>query len=126
MRVTAMTGGYRVCAGWDSTIGLEETVVPPYTPVQVSGNRVQILGRSVRFNRFALPESITSNGHEILASPVQFVVETETGSPRWQTVRLRRVKQNEAVVEWESFAGSEEMVQRVRTRMEFDAVCCSP
>ena len=109
----------RLC--WlDSTIGLEETVVPPYTPVQVSGNRVQILGRSVRFNRFALPESIASNGHEILASAVQFVVETKKGVPRWQTVRLRRVKQNEAVVEWESFAGSEEMVQRVRTRMEFD------
>lgn len=104
----------------DSTIGLEETVVPPYTPVKVSGSRVEILGRAVGFNRLGFPQSVVSNGREVLASPVQFVVEGAEGRIEWQTARQRRVKHNEAVVEWNSEAESEALSQRVHTRMEFD------
>ncbi len=104
----------------DSTIGLEETVVPPYTPVRVSGSRAEILGRAVRLGRQGLPESITSNGHEILASPVRFVVEGMEGEVRWSSLRQRRVKHNEAVVEWQSTAANEWLSQRVQTRLEFD------
>ncbi|NSW79118.1 MAG: hypothetical protein HPY54_08805 [Chthonomonadetes bacterium] len=104
----------------DSTIGLEETVVPPYTPVKVNGSQVQILGRRVRFGRLGLPESMVSNGREILASPVRFVVEPEGGEVRWQNARQRRVKHNEAVVEWQSTAENDTLRQQVHTRMEFD------
>ncbi len=104
----------------DSTIGLEETVVPPYTPVEVNGSWVEILGRRVRFNRLGFPESVVSNGRQVLASPVQMVVEAAGGPVRRKPVRQRRTKANEALVEWESLAESDTLVQRVRTRIEFD------
>ncbi len=104
----------------DSTIGLEETAVPPFTPVKVNGLQAEILGRSVRFNRLGFPESVTSNGRQVLASPLQMVVETEDGQVRWKPVRQRRVKANEALAEWDSLADSDALIQRVQTRLEFD------
>ncbi|GBC95237.1 hypothetical protein HRbin16_01024 [bacterium HR16] len=104
----------------DSTIGLEETVVPPYTPVKVLGRCAEILGRTVRLGQLGFPESITSNGREILASPLSVVVETNTGEVRWSSVRQRRVKHNEALVEWQSTAENDLLIQRVQTRLEFD------
>lgn len=104
----------------DSTVGLEETVVPPFTPVKVSANRAEILGRTLRLGRLGFPESITSNGLEILASPLRLVVETAQGEVRWSSIRQRRVKHNEAVAEWSSTAEDEVLSQRVETRLEFD------
>jgi hypothetical protein len=63
----------------DSTLGLEDEVVPPFTPLKVRGDTIECLGRKVKFGAIGLPESIQSNGREILASPVRFVVETENG-----------------------------------------------
>jgi hypothetical protein len=59
----------------DSTIGLEQTPTRPYTPLEVRGLAVACLGREVRFGALALPESIRSNGREILAAPVAFMVD---------------------------------------------------
>jgi len=63
----------------DSTLGLEDEVVPPFTPLKVKGETVECLGRKVRFGKFGLPESIISNGREILAAPVRFILERNTG-----------------------------------------------
>ncbi|MEN3001904.1 MAG: glycoside hydrolase domain-containing protein [Armatimonadota bacterium] len=104
----------------DSTIGLEETVVPPFTSVRVSGTQVEILGRTLRLGKLGFPESITSNGIELLAAPLRFVVESREGTIHWSTVRLRRAKHNEAMAEWLSIAESEWIQQRVQTRVEFD------
>ena len=56
----------------DSTIGLDDEPVKPYTPVEVEGRTHRCLGREVRFGENGLPESIRSNGREILAAPVTF------------------------------------------------------
>ncbi len=63
----------------DSTLGLEDEVVPPFTPLKVKGETVECLGRKVRFGKLGLPESIISNGREILAAPVRFILERNTG-----------------------------------------------
>ena len=60
----------------DSTIGLDDEVVAPYTPLKVRGRTVDCLNRQVRFAETGLPQNIVSNGQEILARPVSVVVET--------------------------------------------------
>ncbi len=77
----------------DSTIGLDDEVVPPFTSVTLDGRTAGVLGRMVRFDALGFPESITSTfsrnvdridapPREILAGPVRFVVDgaTWTGS----------------------------------------------
>ncbi len=104
----------------DSTLGLEDKVVPPFTPLKFRGNAIECLGRQVRFGALGLPESIQSNGREILAAPVGFVVETESEQINLKPSRRKWLKGNEAVAEWETKATSDAINLTVRTKMEFD------
>lgn len=54
----------------NSTLAQEPTVVKPFTPVQVEGRTLRILGREVVLNDLGLPAQIKSNGIDVLASPI--------------------------------------------------------
>ena len=45
----------------DSKIGLDDSLYKLYTSVQLKGNAIKILGRELRFDRYGLPEKISSN-----------------------------------------------------------------
>ncbi len=76
----------------NSTLGLDEDVVPPFTPLESSGNRAKCLGREVLFDAGGLPQQIRCLDKDLLAAPVAFEVETPEGfvpfSPR-ETKTLR-------------------------------------
>jgi hypothetical protein len=44
----------------DSDIGIDDSVFKPYSPVSLQGNSVHILGRTLWFDRYGLPQRITS------------------------------------------------------------------
>jgi len=59
--------------GWLGTkAGLTDTPVPPFTPVRVQGDAFACLLKDYAFAGRALPASIRSEGHELLAGPVRF------------------------------------------------------
>lgn len=64
----------------NSTLGIDDEVVPPFTPLKVQGNTISCLLREVGFGPLGLPERIVSSGREVLAAPLRFLVET-TGDP---------------------------------------------
>ncbi|WP_129588376.1 glycoside hydrolase domain-containing protein [Solilutibacter silvestris] len=99
----------------DSTLYQDDSVVAPYTPVQVQGDVLSILGRHVRIGADGLPAAIdseftprmTSIGNTpraLLAAPMQLVVEgggkadvaTVTASPKFETLGPARVRWNAA------------------------------
>ncbi len=97
----------------DSTIGLDDKVFAPYTPVQVENQTVRVLGRSVHFNSTGLLDSIEStfsrnndsiHGHaqQLLAGPMAFIAETGSGAARWAGGVPRILKQSSGAVVWES------------------------
>ncbi len=51
---------------------------------------------------------------------MRFVVETSGGEVQFKPLRQRRLRANEALVDWESIAESDFLTQRVHTRLEFD------
>ncbi len=62
--------------GWlDSTRGSEDTVMAPYQPLKMEGDTIYLLNRSLRFGPIGFPESLVSNGHELLAAPLTFRVD---------------------------------------------------
>lgn len=78
----------------DSTIGLDEEVFAPYTPVRVSerDRAVSLLGRAVRLADSGLLSSITSTftrnvdgadgpPRELLAEPIRFLVQPDGAPP---------------------------------------------
>ncbi|MGW6096265.1 glycoside hydrolase domain-containing protein [Streptomyces sp. NPDC055157] len=69
----------------DSTLGQDDEVVPPFTPVKVAGRRLEILGRAVEVGPDGLPQRLTSSftsavtgadgpERDLLAGPVTLTV----------------------------------------------------
>jgi len=115
----------------DSTIGLDDAAVPPFTPLQVRGRSVRCLGREVRFAGGGLPESIRSffpmavdavdaEPREILAAPMAFVAQTADGSIAWSSRRATVLKKAEGVLVRETRSAGGPLALRCRTTMEFD------
>jgi len=104
----------------DSTAGLEEQVTAPYTPLAVEGSTVKCLGRDVRFGTGGLPNSIHAGNSELLARPVDFVVETERGPVQFEFDKPKLVKSTPATVVLESTGKSGPLTLSCRARMEFD------
>jgi len=80
----------------------DHTVCPPFTPVQVDGASVQVVGRRYTLNGFCLFDSARSLGRELLASPVALVGTTVDGARiAWAkpVVSGRAVHPDEAVFE---------------------------
>jgi len=115
----------------DSTIGLDDDVVPPFTPLRTRGRSVRCLGREVRFGGVGLPESIRSffpmtvdavdaEPREILAAPMAFLAETADGSIAWSSRRATVLKKAEGVLVRQTRSAGGPLALRCKTTMEFD------
>ncbi|MFO1524254.1 MAG: DUF6067 family protein, partial [Kiritimatiellia bacterium] len=78
----------------DSTLGADDDLVAPYTPLVVEGRMIRCLGRSVELGDDGLPVSIKAGTAELLAGPVRFPGAAPGG--------LRFTRQAPGVVEWEA------------------------
>jgi hypothetical protein len=55
----------------DNTIGIEKGLVPPpFTPMEIEGRNVKVVGREIALAPTGLPMAIRSQGVELLTSPV--------------------------------------------------------
>ena len=118
----------------DSTIGSDNELVAPYTPLRVEENTTSCLGREVTFGMLHLPSSIqsyfppemtflTKNGTELLSAPIQFVMETASGGVvDLGSSASERTLTTEGAVQWETKASSDAVSLDISTRMEFDGV----
>ncbi|MHB0936269.1 MAG: glycoside hydrolase domain-containing protein [Armatimonadota bacterium] len=99
----------------NSTLGDDDDVVEPFTPLEVTGRTVRCLDRAVTFGEGLLPASITSNGAELLAAPMSFTINDAvvTGEPCL-------VKQTPGAVEWETDGQPGPLSVRSHVRMECD------
>ena len=116
----------------DSRLAFDDAVVPPYTPIQVSGRRLSVLGRNVLLGSDGLPESIeskfaiemtglTGKPRKILAAPIALLVKDTRGNPIPLTgTRFRFLKQSPGVVSWQVTGDVGSLREQVHGTMEFD------
>ena len=104
----------------DSTIGLDDEVTAPYTPIEVHGDTTECLGRQVKFGPSGLPSSIRSSGLEILARPMDMVVETSGGTTSWSRGKAKVVKSTAASAVLESSSESGDFSLGCTAKMDFD------
>jgi len=57
-------------------IGLEDKVLPPWTPVEAQGTNLRCWGREYSFGQAALPTQITTAGMGVLAEPITLQLTT--------------------------------------------------
>jgi len=80
----------RVHFPWEGNrLGVDHKVYPPFTPVEVRGQTVGIVGRTYRLNGFGLFDSVVSRGRELLAGPMRIVCQTAGGRAKWGPAQVR-------------------------------------
>lgn len=116
----------------NSKVAQDDDIVKGYTPIKVTGNSFEILGRKVDIAKSGLPKMISSsfdkNNHtlkssysNILSDEMQFVVETESGRKiNLKPKGIKFTKVSEGQVRWKSVSKSKEITLTVNAMAEFD------
>jgi hypothetical protein len=104
----------------DSTLGTDDGIVGPYTPLEVDGHTVRCLGRQVHFAANGLFDSIRSGDQEILEQPLAWVIETEAGPLALTAAGLSIGQPGPGAVEWHAESAGEVVGWRCHGRMECD------
>lgn len=116
----------------DSKLAVDDGIVAPYTPVQVAGRSVSVLGRQVTLGSEGFPDSIRSyfdiemthlnpTAREVLANPVRLVVYDSPGHALpWTGAGFRFTKHAEGVAAWQSQSHAGALEKKVEARIEFD------
>jgi hypothetical protein len=107
-------------------VGLEDRVIPPWTPLQASATQFRCWGREVTFGQAGLPQQISSAGESLLARPIT-IRATIAGTPvAWTASPLRLVKASDTRAEWAGELTGEAAGQPVRLTValaaEYDGV----
>ncbi len=104
----------------NSTAGIDDEAVAPYTPLKLEGKTISCLGRSVRLNEKGLPEMIDSWGHDLLSDQMRFVVETHSGTFSPRNTVFRILDQKDGIIRWESRMEDQDLSMVCTGTMESD------
>jgi hypothetical protein len=105
-------------------LGLEDKVLPPWTPLRAAGTTLSCWGRDYAFGQAALPTQITSAGSPLLSRPIS-VTASAGGPVAWrQTVRPGRHSDTRAELTGEitGKAGGAPVTLRTKITAEYDGV----
>lgn len=117
----------------NSTMAQENTVIAPYTPLEVKETEISLLGRKVLLNKNGLPSqiqtfftpemtSIGSKANDILAAPAQFHLLDNAGKEinNWKNTSFKFTKKEAGTVSWESTNTDTAVDMQVNGTLEFD------
>ncbi len=100
--------------------GLPTGVLPPWTPLEVEGKTVSMLGKRYVFDGFALPAAVESAGAQLLAAPSDLSISIGGEEVAWTSrhCTIRESSAEQAVVEstWES----EQLTLQAVSTLEYD------
>ncbi|MHC4563665.1 MAG: glycoside hydrolase domain-containing protein [Planctomycetota bacterium] len=115
----------------NATTGLDDEVFQPYTPVELDGRTVGVLGRELEFNDLGLPagirsffaptnDSVDAPPTDLLADAMRFVVDTGAGAVEWQGGEPEIVDRASGAITWQAQGRAEGFTLDVWAKMECD------
>ncbi|MFI5235064.1 MAG: glycoside hydrolase domain-containing protein [Gemmatimonadales bacterium] len=116
----------------NSTLALDTTLVPPYTPVVVRGNTVSVLGRTVTLAPSGFPRQVTSRftremtgigrqGRALLAAPVALsVVDSDGRIVGWAHGRMHFGQPMPGAAIWDVRSSAGALSLATHAQMDFD------
>ena len=104
----------------NSTLGIDDEPVTPYTSLVVDNQKISCLGRFVQLNNFGFPDVINSWGNNILASSVKFTIEANNRIEVLSPGTFSYKKQKNGIVAWESTSENANITVICKGEMEFD------
>jgi len=116
----------------DSRIAIDDEVVTPFTPLEVNGDSLSCLGRTVTLGKNGFPSRIqsrfapemthlTEHAQDLLAAPIRLkVTSTENEILPWKHGRTKILKVTPGTVEWQSSSTAGPLSLNCTGRMECD------
>jgi len=117
----------------DSTIGLNDDVVTrPFVPIVRKARTLKLLGRELELGMDGLPRQIRSFFNadntailrqptcELLAAPIQFVVETADGPVRFGPSKVKFIRELKGAVNWHAASQAQGLELTVDGLLEYD------
>ncbi len=115
----------------NSDMAQENTVIKPYTPLKVSGNTIDLLGRKILLNNDGLPKQIqtffteemtgyTKTPKNILQQSFHFDAYSDTQKIEWISSGVQFTSEKEGTVKWQSTSTSPSLQMDVSASAEFD------
>jgi len=104
----------------NSSLGIDNKIIPPYTPVKVLGDTVSILNRSITFDSIGFPKGIKSNGQKVIISPVDFGVYVSGKKLDFKVKSKKVIEKNEGAYEFSVTSSNDSLELTVSPRIEFD------
>lgn len=104
----------------NSTLGIDDAVVAPYTGLHRNQNTITGSTTAVIVGAMGLPESIRPFGTELLAAPLAFIVETDEGVEKWNADAPEFVKESGGIIRWKARAGNKRLTLVCTGMMEAD------
>lgn len=117
----------------NSTLAQENTVIAPYTPLQVQGNSINLLGRKVELDKNGFPKQIqtffsaemtdyTDIPNNLLAENIHFhFVRNEDGKNiTFKDGGVEFTKKEAGTVQWKAKNASDNLEMEVTGNLEFD------
>ena len=124
--------GTHDCAGWIPRSPLTMSVVRPFTPIQVTGDTLEILGRRMALGPSGIPAQISSYyspevthiqepPKSLLTAPLELIVEDSAGRRlEWRKGAPKFTKQTGGIVEWRASSTAGPLRMEVRGALECD------
>ena len=103
-----------------NNLGKNNTVYPPFTPITVRGEEVDVVLRTYKLNSFGLFDSIKSEGKEILAAPIVLRVLTAGGEQKWEFEKGQWTVTLPHLAVYETIATTPSVRVRVKSSLEYD------
>jgi len=100
---------------WTMDHGREPLVPPPWTPIKTDANNVHVLGRTYAISNAALPATIETRHHAILAGPIEL-----TSSAAWIKQSAAIIASGPDAVTWRGELLGDRAKLTVTNRIEFD------
>lgn len=116
----------------NSTMAQENTVIAPYTPLEVNSNTISLLGRKVQVNKDGFPAQIqtfytpemteyTKTPNDVLTEPIHFHFTRPDGTNMTlKSNGLQFTKTEPGTVVWTATSSNDTVQMQVTASLEFD------
>ncbi|MHB9070978.1 MAG: glycoside hydrolase domain-containing protein [Sedimentisphaerales bacterium] len=106
---------------YQNKLGLDDVVIPPFTPIKVDGQKVSVWNRTYVWKDSLFPVEIYTDGVNILGAPIElYTSEIPTGNPNKAVVIFKKKSDTTVVLEAEGEIGGVPVT--VKTTIEYDGM----
>lgn len=104
----------------NSTIGLNDKPVIPYSDMKMAGNSILASGKTLTVSKNGLPELIKINDRQVLAKPISFEVLTATGTLVFTADNLKMLQESSGKITWTASSVQSGLKFSCDASMEYD------